>query len=388
MNRLSVLYITVPSFFDLELSLFRELNKIVDLKIIMLLIPQSLRSSAFEIKELPEQTGFYNWESIKGLEKYKNSLPLDNISFLYISKNNVLEMRKVKKHVNKYLRNNHFDLLHATSLSKFATFIYPNFFSIKHRILTIHDPVPHDKKSLLKRIIHKHTIAKFHNILLLNKIQHSELLKDFHIRKPIIYFSKLGVYDFFKTTKIKEIPDINSSKYFLFFGRIEPYKGVDIIINSFLKSNAIKNGFDLIIAGKGNIQNKIEHPNIKYINRYISNEELSGLIKKAFYVLATYQSATQSGVIMTSFALGTPVMVTPVGNLAESIKTLNGEEMGLVCKDKSEKCIKETIDKAIEEPALNINFRQNIEYATSENGELCWKKIAQELLLTYQKILK
>ncbi len=385
-DRLSVLYVTVPSYFDLEISLLRELNAITDLTVMMLIIPQSLKSSAFAIEKIPSKAGIYNWTEIKGLQKYAKLVPLENFKFVIAPTNALREMHQVKPLIKDFLKDHHFDILHGTSLSKFANYLYPVFGGIKHRILTLHDPIPHNKLSLPRQLINETTIARFRNVLLLNNSLTDAFLKRFHFRTPKLFYSRLGVYDFLKSFPCKEISNLNTDKYILFFGRIEEYKGVDNLIRAFKASEAKQLGYKLVIAGKGVIHESIEDDSIVVFNHYIQNDILSNLIRNAYFSLATYLSATQSGVIMSSFALETPVLVTPVGGLPDYITSSDGEQMGYICGNTSADSIKEAINYLLNNPIQVARFKRNIANAIAPDGDLGWRKIANDIKSIYSAI--
>lgn len=82
-----------------------------------------------------------------------------------------------------------------------------------------------------------------------------------------------------------------------------------------------------VIAGRSipgyNLDEDIceKHKNQKTVlNRYIPNEELVTLIQESKFVVCPYLDATQSGVLMTSYALNTPVIATSVGAFPEYIE--------------------------------------------------------------------
>lgn len=91
-------------------------------------------------------------------------------------------------------------------------------------------------------------------------------------------------------------------KYILFFGRIEKYKGIDILYKSFCESQELQKEYTLVIAGKGRflMQQNERNLNILFINRYIKDTEVGYLFKNAAAVVYPYISATQSGVLSLS----------------------------------------------------------------------------------------
>jgi glycosyltransferase involved in cell wall biosynthesis len=83
----------------------------------------------------------------------------------------------------------------------------------------------------------------------------------------------------------------------------------------------------LIVAGRSiegyNLdQDIIKKYNNKIIilNRYIPNDELVTLIQESKFVVCPYVDATQSGALMTAFALNKPVIATNVGAFPEYIE--------------------------------------------------------------------
>ena len=70
MTTMKILYLTVPSFFDLEISLIRELKKLVDIKAMMIVSPESMHSSAFSIDKMDGRCDIIPASEYGGMEKY------------------------------------------------------------------------------------------------------------------------------------------------------------------------------------------------------------------------------------------------------------------------------------------------------------------------------
>lgn len=96
---------------------------------------------------------------------------------------------------------------------------------------------------------------------------------------------------------IKHIEELeNIEHYILFFGSIDKYKGVDILVEAYSKSTKLKR-FKLVIAGKDRNHIIQKNNNIICIDRFIENNELKYLFNKADIVVYPYRSATMSGVL-------------------------------------------------------------------------------------------
>lgn len=128
-----------------------------------------------------------------------------------------------------------------------------------------------------------------------------------------------GVLDIYRLFSFRDMPKSD----LLFLGRIAEYKGIRFLLEAietiFKKKNT---NIDLIIAGSGRIdkyKNKIDELGITLLNRHLTNEEITSLIKNTKIVVLPYTDVTQSGVIMTTFAFNKPVIASAIGSFKEII---------------------------------------------------------------------
>jgi glycosyltransferase involved in cell wall biosynthesis len=111
----------------------------------------------------------------------------------------------------------------------------------------------------------------------------------------------------------------NKGKYYLFFGRIDDYKGLD---NICIIAKALPN-VEFVVAGSGkskHLSKLIALSNVRIMNRFIEPDEVLGLFKHAKACLLPYKSATQSGVQILSYSYATPVIANNVGNIKEFVR--------------------------------------------------------------------
>ncbi|KZN44361.1 glycosyltransferase [Pseudoalteromonas luteoviolacea] len=173
-------------------------------------------------------------------------------------------------------------------------------------VFTIHDWNPHEGKQQK-------------NVLLYNKFVDKVLANAY------ITFSKVNtdtkVYQLRLSGFEKQSP-AQPDGYYLFFGRIEPYKGLRHLVSIAKAMHEKGLPEKIIVAGRGE-DNSIDElealPNVEVINRFISDQELDGLLKGAIATLLPYDSATQSGVILHSYSYSKPVVAFDVGALHEYI---------------------------------------------------------------------
>jgi glycosyltransferase involved in cell wall biosynthesis len=102
----------------------------------------------------------------------------------------------------------------------------------------------------------------------------------------------------------------------LFFGRILPYKGLDVLLTAFRSLDPAR--FRLLIAGEGEVP-AVSAPNIEIDNRFVTDERLPFFFQRAHIVALPYHAASQSGVAQMAFAFGRPVVATRVGALPDIV---------------------------------------------------------------------
>ena len=115
--------------------------------------------------------------------------------------------------------------------------------------------------------------------------------------------------------------------YVLFFGRIAPYKGLELLVNaSRIVKMKMGHEFILLIAGEGDIsllKNHMSDDDYAYIhilNKRVPNQEIPSLFKGAKFLILPYVDASQSGVIPLAYTFSKPVIVSNVGSLSEYVE--------------------------------------------------------------------
>lgn len=376
---MKVLYLTVPSFFDLEISLIRELSRFCDVTVMMIVSPEGKNSSAFSINKLLPKSQIVLGRDFLEIQKYGHLIDLNKWYIANNPDNSINSCWKLAMQIKNFIKDGKYDLLHSTTNCKTSFFLIPFVWKFKNTLYTTHDPIPHVKRNLLARLIKSDTYYHaFKNLLFLSHALEDKFLSLYHFDGLKIYHSSLGVYDFLTSYEKTANP---YGKYILFFGRISEYKGVDLLTSAFVKSICKTKGYKLVIAGKGSISYCCQCEDVILLNRYIENEELANLIRNCDFVVLPYRSATQSGCVMSAYAFNKPILATNVGDLPHSV--INGE-MGLVVEANNEMALQKGLDKMISE---NLEgFSNNIKKKFMNGGPASWKQIAASLYESYKQI--
>lgn len=224
-------------------------------------------------------------------------------------------------YINSYLNAlkviNSCDVVHFLN-SHPSNIILLNRGKCANSVFTLHDPTPHSNdllgkcRSIIDKIISKQT----------NKIIiHSKM----HLNNDLVkkYINKTYVTPLASKSKSKKYNPIVNNNVFLFFGRIEDYKGIDIFIEAIEMLSKDNYKFKAVIAGAGDFtkyKRKIFHENNYVINNYVIPEkEVSQLFINSTFCIMPYKTASQSGVIPLSYYYSRPVIVTNIESLTENI---------------------------------------------------------------------
>lgn len=175
-------------------------------------------------------------------------------------------------------------------------------------IFTIHDWEPHPGQKQYSVRVYNFAVKRY---LADRFITFSEV----DSTKPVDVLS-LGGFE------VNFQEEYRKNKTCLFFGRIEPYKGLKHLSRIIDISNSSDKGYRYIVAGSGfdpELDEIDSKENVRLINRFIPNAELDSLLREADCVILPYDSATQSGVVLHAFSYGIPVVAFNTGALKEYI---------------------------------------------------------------------
>lgn len=257
-----------------------------------------------------------------------------------------------------------------------APILFPLLNRIAPVVDTLHDPHPHDKSSGLAesifRMSGKWALNRVQGLVVLNG-KDAEYVRE-TTGKPVAIIPHAAFSFYSKLTKGVDSSVIKHQ--ICFVGRIEPYKGVDLLVDAFqrIKSKDI----NLVIAGGGSISKAtlskiLSDKNIQLINRFVSDEEMVDIIENSDFMVLPYLRASQSGVIPMSFALGRTVIATRVGALTEQVKDGTG-----ILVEPDADCIANAIDTMYATGTRILELSQCAkDYA---DNELTWEHSAELLI--------
>ena len=122
-------------------------------------------------------------------------------------------------------------------------------------------------------------------------------------------------------------PGIQREPIALFFGRIEAYKGLDILVEA---ATRLEGNIKVVIAGPGRfsrgLAKRIESHagRFEVHNRFLQDWEVAHLFQRAAVCVLPYRQGSQSSVPMIAAAFGVPVVASAVGAFVEDVPAVGG----------------------------------------------------------------
>ena len=371
-----IVYYSTPAFADCDFHLIRALrDRGHEVYYIVRVAPFSRKSTIFEIDELGKESRIVPGRQCKWLEGKGEWIDLDRtyVSIDAIGKTGLASF-KLFLQERKLVRSISPDVFqHVGIPGVFQLSIYAS--CRMRKVCVIHDPLPHSgehsfRKELKKRIL----LMLSPEIILLSRHQSDAFCQKYGVRRSRVHIAALGPYEYYSAFRTGRRFD---SRHVLFFGRLSPYKGIDYALEAFSRIQGQFPGIKLIIAGAGPVcfdWSRYEGSGrVEFIHRYLTVEEIADYAFAAEFVVCPYTDATQSGVVNTSFALGTPVLATAVGSLPEIV---DDGKTGLIVPPGDADSLAAAMSQLLGTPGLLGQMRKNIA-EESKTGHLSWSEIAR-----------
>lgn len=324
-----VAFYTSVHFLDAALETIHVLREAVDLHVYVEITPHAKRTTIISVDDLaqcqlletPEQViGQAAWSRLAAFFKQ-----VKQVQFVVYRSSRSFSPSAIREAmmVGKHLRQQAFDVIHFDNISMRNLGIYP-YLKKSRIVVTIHDPVAHSGEKDRKAAFLNNLFIRRADAFVFCSAYATSVFKQLipNNKKPVFTIS-LQPYRYVQ----QFIKPSSRQTHVLFFGRLSPYKGIDLLLQAFPMVLDRFPHLQLVIAGKSNpgyvIDSSLIHTlsdHIQWIDRYVSTEELVSLMDGALCIVCPYRDATQSGVLMTAFAAGRTVIATKVGAFPESIR--------------------------------------------------------------------
>ena len=234
-----------------------------------------------------------------------------------------------------------------------------NLYKTAKVITYCHDPIMHSGVSPLAHILYKSHIKHSNEIVVLTKSFIPIVVQKYGFAEKNVHFSPHGKLGTYKEKQVPQCTNLNAiysqtKTNFMFFGRIQEYKGLHILAKAYEIVRRKYKNVSLTIIGSGNFaeyKNEFDRlEDVTIINRYIADEEVGWCFTGSNLVtVLPYIDATQSGVVPIAMEFGVPIIASSTGGLVEQ---LNDGMIGVFCRAADAEDLAEKMIKFIEEKDL------------------------------------
>ena len=180
----------------------------------------------------------------------------------------------------------------------------------------IHEVIPHEGDSQVKMVdLMNKAVVKFADtIVLRNKTYIQDMIDRYGISADRVKYLELWRRYPAYTTPVH-------SGRVLFFGRINPYKGADNLLEIVRLCPDIR--FDVVGRVDSQMQGIVDQlakeKNVKLNNDYVTDAEMRAAFINCDWAIVPYNSASQSGIIIDAYKYSRPVIAFEVGAIPEQV---------------------------------------------------------------------
>lgn len=329
----------------------------------------------------------YLQEHVQNKEEWNSLLEKDHIYYTKLNNDNENHLKQVKylyckekKAVGAFFKGITFDYILTTVFANWSTLIRP-IFHYKKSISVCHDPLPHSDEKKLNAFLAKEYYIKSDKLVVLSEKFIQIACKRFKKDPDNVIYMPHGRTSNYKNVKNKIAVVTYNSEFinFLFFGRINKYKGLHVLAKAFSTVERNYSNVSLTVAGNGDFSEfQAEYESLSNVNlliRYIKDEEVESLFKGPNVVtVVPYVDATQSGIISVAMDYGTPVIASDTGGLREQ---LDNGKIGFLFKTGDAQDLAEKMEFIINN---HLVFDEQRELENAFINSLNWDVVTKQLI--------
>lgn len=184
--------------------------------------------------------------------------------------------------------------------------------------LVVHDATPHPGDGMpFQAILQRLLIGRAAGLIVLSTHVGDSLLAQNLVGQRKLIRSSHPPFDFGIARAIRP----PGPPRLLFFGRLLPYKGLDLLAEALALLGPIAPQTRIVGAGPESPTLAVLRgiPNVTVENRWVAENQVGALLAWADAVILPYREASQSGIAAAALAAGIWVVATNVGGLPEQL---------------------------------------------------------------------
>jgi glycosyltransferase involved in cell wall biosynthesis len=388
-----VLY-TRPSLFETGVSLAAALGRRAEVHLLLEVAPESWRTSAFDVPLQALPAGIVDGRVLDGcvppaVWAYWSDLASFRLVVHTAPRSLHPATWRVSRQALRYVRGLRPDVVHFDDASLRLGWAARGLRSTVPVIFSVHDPEPHsgeqEWRTSLAYWLSFHAAARY---IVHNRAQLARFRARFRLPPHVVDVVHLGAYDIARAWQAERAAPATADRpMVLFFGRLSPYKGLEVLLQAAPHVAERVAGVRFVVAGRPipgyQVPPLPDLPNggrIDLLEQYIPSAEVGALFASASVVACPYVDATQSGVVLTAYAFERPVVATTVGGLPEYVRH---DETGLLVPPGDPMALAEALVRLLQDEGLQARLSQGVRMATA--GAFNWNRAAAETLEVYSR---
>jgi len=216
-----------------------------------------------------------------------------------------------------WINKHHFDVLFFETLHVWNLPIMLKCHKKTKIFQMIHDLIPHDGDKQAKGVhMMNKAVCQLSDYIVLPNRKYVSKVTEIYGVDP----KRVRCVDMWR--RFPEYTEPRYTKRALFFGRMNPYKGVDNLLEIAKLCPNVQ--FDAVGRVDPLVQDLVEQlktlPNVSMNNGYVTDDEMAEAFINADWIVLPYNSATQSGVVIDGYRYGRPCIAFNVGAITEQVK--------------------------------------------------------------------
>lgn len=287
------------------------------------------------------------------------------------------------------------DFIHFqwTVLPVFDRWVIPAFRRIAPTVLTVHDSAPFNDNPRSRVLwLNAISIMEGFDQLIVHTERARTRLIDYGIaaeRVARVPHGVLGLSAGENTVPAEPVNDPDRPVTFLLFGRIKPYKGVDVMLRALAamppaaraRSRAHIVGRPFIdmeplfaLSRELGVESQVE-----WTLRFVADEEMAGIFGAADALVLPYREIDASGVLMVALAAGRPILASRIGLFAEMLE--EGRHGFLVPPD-DPAALAEALAAVVNDPERRVRMGRAVRDLMAAIPD--WREIGRMTMEAYQ----
>src|SRR5215831_26903 len=392
-RRLRLVYYTYPAVLAPALSLTHELSKHAECHLLLEVSPSAWKIEMFDVDPRSVPSGIVEADPIlsrafpAGLRKWWCGLASFKLVVHPASKSLHPASWRLSRAVTRSVRELAPDLVHFDDVSRRMVLALPSLGRIPV-VLSLHDPTFHSgegswRGDLFRRLM----LRRANHVILHNDLLKLVFCRRYRLSPTRVHSVHLGVYDLLREWVCE--PIVEEDRTVLMFGRLSPYKGLDVLYRAAPRIAERVPGVRFVVAGQP-VPGYVPPPpprlpndgQIEVLTEYISNTKLARLFQRATVIACPYRDATQSGVALTGYAFGKPIVATRTGGLPEYVRD---GETGLLVAPGDAEALGDALVRVLLDPQLKAGLQAGI--TSLRRDSLTWERAARQTLDAYDEVV-